>query len=48
MENRKISILVLRAFNNRLATHIEMLDEIHKALSEIQIGEIVEVFHKDL
>ena len=48
IENRKISILVLRAFNNRRVTHIEMLDEIHKALSEIQIGEIVEVFHQDL
>lgn len=48
MENRNISILVLRAFNNRLATHIEMLKEIHEALSKIEIGEIVEVFHRDL
>lgn len=48
MENRKISILVLRAFNNRLVTHIEMLGEINEALSKIQSGEIVEVFHKDL
>ncbi len=48
MMNRKVSILVLRAFNNRLATHIEMLDEIHETLAKIQIGEIVEVFHQDL
>jgi predicted nuclease of predicted toxin-antitoxin system len=48
MVNRKISILVLRAFNNRLATHLEMLEQIEKALSEIQIGEIVEVYHPEL
>ncbi len=29
MSNRKIAILVLRAFNNRLKTHIEMLEDIH-------------------
>jgi predicted nuclease of predicted toxin-antitoxin system len=48
LSNRQISILVLRAFNNRLATHIEMIEEIHEALAEIQSGEIVEIFHKDL
>ncbi|HMS43191.1 MAG TPA: hypothetical protein PKE69_23380 [Pyrinomonadaceae bacterium] len=48
MTNRQVSILVLRAFNNRLATHIEMLEDIEKALAEIQIGEIIEVLHKDL
>lgn len=29
IQNRKISILVLRAFNNRLATHAEMIEDIH-------------------
>jgi predicted nuclease of predicted toxin-antitoxin system len=48
MTGRKISILVLRAFNNRLSTHIEMLKDIHSALEKIQTGEIVEVFHHDL
>lgn len=48
LSNRKISILVLRAFNNRLKTHEEMIDDIHKALAEIQSGEIVEVLHKDV
>lgn len=48
MTNRQVSILVFRAFNNRLATHIEMLEDVEKALTEIQIGEIVEVFHQDL
>ena len=48
LSNRKISILVLRAFNNRLATHVEMIDAIHEALAEIQAGEIVEIIHKDV
>ena len=48
LSNRKISILVLRAFNNRLATHAEMVEGIHKALPEIQPGEIVEISHKDV
>ncbi len=48
LSNRKISILVLRAFNNRLATHVEMIDDIHKTLAKIQPCEIVEVLHKDV
>lgn len=48
LSTRKISILILRAFNNRLATHAEMIEEIHKALAEIQPDEIVEVLHKDM
>jgi predicted nuclease of predicted toxin-antitoxin system len=48
LSNRKISILVLRAFNNRLTTHAKMIDDIYEALSEIQAGEIVEVLHKDV
>jgi predicted nuclease of predicted toxin-antitoxin system len=48
LSNHKISILVLRAFNNRLATHAEMIEDIHEALSKIQAHEIVEVLHKDV
>ena len=48
LSNRKISILVLRAFNNRLATHAEMIDDIHESLVKIQSGEIIEVLHKDV
>jgi len=46
LANRKIAILVLRAFNNRLATHAEMVEAIHEELAKIQPGEIVEVLHK--
>jgi predicted nuclease of predicted toxin-antitoxin system len=48
LSNRKISILVLRAFNNRLSTHAEMIEDIHEALAKIRPGEIAEVLHKDL
>ena len=48
LSNRRISILVLRAFNNRLVTHAEMIDDIYQALAKIQPGEIVEVLHKDV
>jgi predicted nuclease of predicted toxin-antitoxin system len=47
MEHRTISILVIRAFNNRLKTHIEMIDDIKSALSKIENGKILEVFHQD-
>lgn len=46
--NRKIAILVLRAFNNRLATHVEMITDVYEALAKIQQSEIVEVLHKDV
>jgi len=48
LSNRRISILVLRAFNNRLVTHAEMVEDVHETLSKIQSGEIVEVLHKDV
>ena len=48
LSNRKVSILVLRAFNNRLATHAEMIDDIYEALAKIQSSKIVEILHKDV
>ncbi len=48
LSNRKVSILVLRAFNNRLATHAEVIEDIHESLEKIQSGEIVEILHEDV
>ena len=48
LSNRNISILIVRAFNNRLATHIEMIEDIVSALASIRPGEIVDVVHKDM
>lgn len=47
LANRKIAILILRAFNNRLTTHLQMIDDISETLSQIQSGEIMEVFQQD-
>ena len=46
LSGRTISILVLRAFNNRLATHVEMLEDVRHELQQIGKGEIVEVFQR--
>lgn len=48
LSDRNISILILRAFNNRLITHTEMIQDIQEALEIIQPGEAVEVLHEDL
>jgi predicted nuclease of predicted toxin-antitoxin system len=48
IDQRRISILVIRAFNNRLRTHLEMLHQISQALSETRAGQILEVFHNDM
>ena len=48
LTGRNIAILVLRARSNRLAIHLEMLDDIHQSLSKIQPGEIIEIFHRDI
>jgi hypothetical protein len=45
LTGRTISILVLRAPNNRLTTHLEMLEDLRSALGEISAGEIREIFH---
>ena len=48
LTKRRISILVLRAFNNRLSTHAQMVEDAVQALTAIQAGEIIEVLHKDI
>ena len=47
MAGHKLSVLVLRAFDNRLATHLEMIGDVQAALSKIHTGEIIEVFHEE-
>lgn len=46
MAGRILSIVVLRANNNRLITHVEMLDHVRLELNRVGNGEIVEVFSK--
>ena len=43
MTGRKVAIIVLRAPNNRLATHVEMISDVVNAISNVKAGEVVEV-----
>jgi predicted nuclease of predicted toxin-antitoxin system len=45
MSGRSISIIVLRAPNNRLNTHLSMIDDVKIILDGIARGEVHEVFH---
>lgn len=45
--NRKFPILILRALNNRLTTHVEMIASANEALTQIQSGEIIEIYHSN-
>jgi hypothetical protein len=45
---RSISVVVLRAYNNKRKTHIEMMPQVNNALLTIQPGEVIEVFHADM
>ncbi len=45
LSSRSISILIMRAYDNRLATHVQMVEIAKLALRKIETGEIVEVFH---
>lgn len=45
---RSIAVVVLRAPNNKLETHVSMLDEVRDVLVSIQPGELVEVVHPDM
>ncbi len=48
LSDRRIAILILRAFNNRIATHAEMIDQMNAALTDIRPGQIIEIFHRDM
>lgn len=44
LEGRRIAVIVLRAPNNRLATHTEMIEQVEAVLRKIRPGELIEVF----
>jgi len=43
-----IGVLIIRAPNNRLETHLTMIPEVIQVLAVIQPGQIVEVFHAEM
>ena len=48
MEGRSIAVVIIRAPNNKLETHLAMIPEVIRALTVIHPGQIIEVFHPDL
>ncbi|HZS10057.1 MAG TPA: hypothetical protein VFD58_34835 [Blastocatellia bacterium] len=48
MEGRSIALVVLRARNNTLETHVSMLAEVEEALLTIAPGQVVEVLHESM
>ena len=47
MQGRAIGVVIMRAPNNRLETHLAMVSEIARVLTVIQPGQIIEIFHPD-
>lgn len=43
--DRRISILVLRAYNNRRSTQLEMISEVLQALDLMEKGTFLEIIH---
>ena len=48
MKERSIAVVIIRAPNNRLETHVAMVPEIIQVLATFQPGQIIEVFHPDV
>ena len=48
MKGRTIGVVIIRAPNNRLETHLTMISEIIQVLAVIQPGQIIEVFHAQM
>ena len=47
MQGRSIAIVIIRAPNNRLDTHLAVISEVLRVLEVIQSGQIIEVFHPE-
>ena len=48
MKGRSIAVVIIRAPNNRLETHVTMIPEVIQVLAAIQPGQIIEVFHAEM
>jgi predicted nuclease of predicted toxin-antitoxin system len=48
MKGRSIAVVILRAPNNRLETHLAMISQIVQVVSVIQLGQVIEIFHPDM
>ena len=48
MKGRSIGVVIIRAPNNRLETHLTMISEVIQILAVIRPGQIIEVFHPEM
>jgi hypothetical protein len=48
MKGRSIGVVIIRAPNNRLKTHLTMISEDIQILAVIQPGQIIAVFHSEM
>jgi predicted nuclease of predicted toxin-antitoxin system len=48
MTGRSIALVVLRAWNNAIESHVVMIDEVERVFTTIKGGEVVEVLHPDM
>ena len=48
MKGRSIGVVIIRAPNNRLETHLAMISQIVQVVAVIQPGHIIEVFHAEM
>jgi hypothetical protein len=48
MAGRSLGLIVLRAFNNALETHVAMIGEVETALDLIKSGEVLELYHPEM
>lgn len=48
IKGRSIGVVIIRAPNNRLETHLTMISQIVQVVADIQPGQIIEVFHAEM
>jgi hypothetical protein len=48
MAGRSIALIVLRAFDNTLESHVVLIHEEREALAKINGGGVVEIYHPDM
>ena len=48
MKGRSIAVVIIRAPNNRLETHLTMTSQIAQVVAVVQPGQVIEVFHSQM
>ena len=48
MKGRSIAVVIMRAPNNRLETHLTMISQVTQVVAVLQPGQIIEIFHSDM